>query len=151
MLYATLTGRPPFQAATPLETLQQVLEREPVALRQLNAAVPRDLETIVLKCLEKSVPRRYATAQALVDDLRRYLEGRPILARPVGRWEHAWRWSRRQPVLAGLSAVAVLLMVLVVVASTVGYVSTSRALHRVECSTGTCPGAGRCLAQSRNL
>ena len=104
LLYAALTGRPPFQAATALETMQQVLEREPVALRQLNAAIPRDLETIVLKCLEKSVPRRYATAQALADDLRRYLEGRPILARPVGRWEHAWRWCRRQPVVAGLSA-----------------------------------------------
>ena len=64
LLYSALTGRPPFQAATALETMQQVLEREPVALRQLNAAIPRDLETIVLKCLEKSVPRRYATAEA---------------------------------------------------------------------------------------
>ena len=73
LLYSALTGRPPFQAATALETMQQVLEREPVALRQLNAAVPRDLETIVLKCLEKSVPRRYASAQALAEDLQRYL------------------------------------------------------------------------------
>ena len=104
LLYTALAGRPPFQAATPLETLQQVLDQEPVALRQLNAAVPRDLETIALKCLEKSVPRRYASAQALADDLRCWLEGRPILARPVGRWEHAWRWCRRQPLVAGLSA-----------------------------------------------
>ena len=131
MLYAVLTGRPPFQAASSLETLKQVIEREPVPLRQLNAVVPRDLETIVLKCLEKSVPRRYASAQALADDLRRYLEGRPILARPAGRWEHAWRWCPRQPVVAGLSAAAVLLVVLVAVTSTAGYVSTSRALDRV--------------------
>ena len=132
LLYATVTGRPPFQAATSLETLRQVIEREPVPLRQLNPAIPRDLETIALKCLEKSIPRRYATAKALVDDLRRYLEGRPILARPVGRWEHAWRWCRRQPVMAGLTAAAVLLVVLVAVVSTVSYVSTSRALHRLE-------------------
>ncbi len=121
VLYAALTGRPPFQAATSLETLKQVIEREPVPLRQLNSAVPRDLETIVLKCLEKAVPRRYASAQALAEDLRRYLEGRPIFARPVSRWEHAWRWCRRQPVVAGLSAAAVILTVLVAVTSTVGY------------------------------
>ncbi len=102
LLYTALTGRPPFQAATALETMQQVLEREPVSPRQLNPAVPKDLETIVLKCLEKSVPRRYATAHALADDLRRNLEGRPILARPVGRWEHTWRWCRRNPVVASL-------------------------------------------------
>ncbi|MGO9113046.1 MAG: WD40 repeat domain-containing serine/threonine protein kinase [Thermoguttaceae bacterium] len=111
LLYATLTGRPPFQAATSLETMRQVLESAPVALRQLNPGVPRDLETIVLKCLEKPIPRRYATAQALGEDLRRYLEGRPILARPVGRWEHAWRWCRRQPVVAGLIAAVVLTLV----------------------------------------
>ncbi len=131
VLYAVLTGRPPFQAATSFETLKQVIEREPVPLRQLNAVVPRDLETIVLKCLEKSVPRRYASAQALAEDLRRYLQGRPILARPAGRWEHAWRWCRRQPVVAALSAAAVLLVVLVAVTSTAGYVSTSRALDQV--------------------
>jgi WD40 repeat protein/tRNA A-37 threonylcarbamoyl transferase component Bud32 len=108
LLYATLTGRPPFQAATPLETLQQVIECEPVALQQLNAAVPHNLETIVLKCLEKSIARRYASAQALVEDLRRYLEGRPILARPVSRWEHAWRWCWRHPALAGLYFVLLL-------------------------------------------
>jgi len=111
LLYAALSGRPPFQAATPLETLQQVIEREPLALRRLNPDVPRDLETIVLKCLEKAVPRRYATAQALAEDLQRYLEGRPILARPVGRWEYAWRWCRRQPVMAGLMATVVLTLV----------------------------------------
>jgi len=128
LLYATLAGRPPFQAATSLETLQQVLDREPVALRQLNPGVPRDLETIALKCLEKSVPRRYATARALAEDLRRYLEGRPILARPVGRAEYAWRWCRRNPVVAALSALAFLLFATVAIVATVGYLQTTRAL-----------------------
>ncbi len=117
LLYAALTGRPPFQAATPHQTMQQVLARDPVVLRQLNAAVPRDLETIALKCLEKAIPRRYATAQALADDVRRYLAGRPIEARPVGRWEHAWRWCRRQPVVAGLIAAVALSLVAGIVAS----------------------------------
>ena len=118
LLYAALTGRPPFHAATQLETLQQVLQREPVALRQLNAAIPRDLETIVLKCLEKSAARRYATAQALADDLRRYLDGRPILARPVGRGEYAWRWCRRQPLVASLIAAVVATLLVGISAST---------------------------------
>ncbi|MGO9112123.1 MAG: WD40 repeat domain-containing serine/threonine protein kinase, partial [Thermoguttaceae bacterium] len=118
LLYTTLAGRPPFQAATPLETLRQVIEREPVALRQLNPGVPRDVETMVLKCLEKPISRRYVTAQALAEDLWRYLQGRPIVARPVGRWEHAWRWCRRQPVVAGLiAAVAVTLAAGIVVSS----------------------------------
>jgi eukaryotic-like serine/threonine-protein kinase len=117
LLYAALTGRPPFQAATPLETMQQVLSREPVVLRQLNAAVPRDLETIVLKCLEKPATQRYATAQALADDLRRYLARRPIVARPAGRCERTWRWCRRQPFVAGLAAAVAVSIVAGIVAS----------------------------------
>jgi tetratricopeptide (TPR) repeat protein len=126
LLYTSLTGRPPFQAATSLETLQQVLDREPLALRQINPAVPRDLETIVLMCLEKSIPRRYASAEAFADDLRRYLEGRPILARPVGRLGHAWRWCRRQPVVACLIAGVVLTLVAGIVGTSRGMVEARR-------------------------
>ncbi len=103
-LYTLLTGRPPFQSASAVDTLKQVLEKQPVALREFDVNLPRDLETITLKCLEKQPSRRYASAQALADELNRFLTGRPILARPVGRTEHLYRWCRRNPVVASLTA-----------------------------------------------
>ena len=81
-----LTGRPPFKAATALDTIMQVCSDEPVPPRQLQSKTPRDLETICLKCLEKEPGRRYATALALAEDLRRFQAGEPVQARPVGRW-----------------------------------------------------------------
>ena len=112
VLYCLAAARPPFQAATPLDTMEQVREQEPVALRALNPHVPLDLETICLKCLRKEPLRRYADAKLLVDDLQRFLNGEPILARPVGRIEKAWLWCRRKPVIASLSAIAAMLTLL---------------------------------------
>lgn len=116
-LYCLLTGRPPFQSANPLDTLRQVLESDPVSPRKLNPAVDRDLETICLKCLENRPERRYASAQALSEDLTRYLDQQPILARPVNAAEKGVRWCRRNPLLAsmiaGASAVVAAAFVLV--------------------------------------
>ncbi len=108
MLYEGLVGRPPFKAATPLETIRQLIDEEPVPPRRLLPNLPRDLETICLKCLEKAPARRYATALALAEDLERFLAGRPILARPVGRLERIVKWARRQPLAAALLGVVCL-------------------------------------------
>lgn len=118
-LYAALTGRPPFQSADVAQTLRQVIEREPVSPRQLNGAVDRDLETICLKCLEKTASNRYATAADLADDLRRYLDRRPILARPITRVARLGRWCRRNPGVALLAGALLLTLVAGAVVSSV--------------------------------
>ncbi len=110
VLYVALTGRPPFRAATMLETLKQVTSEDPAPPKQLNADIDRDLETICLKCLSKPPERRYQSANLLSDDLRRYLDGKPILARRAGALEKAWRWSKRHPATAGLCAASVFLV-----------------------------------------
>ena len=102
MLYHLLTGRPPFQGDSLTALLRQVIETDPVGPRLLNPGIPRDLETICLKCLEKDRSRRYGTAQALADELGRFLRGEPIRARPASPPERVWRWCRRGPVRASL-------------------------------------------------
>jgi WD40 repeat protein len=108
VLYELLVGHPPFDADSVLAILEQVRTQEPVAPRRLRPRLPRDLETICLKCLRKEPPRRYATARDLADDLRRFLAGEPIRARPVSLWESGLRWARRHPALAALFVVLVL-------------------------------------------
>ena len=111
VLYALLTGEAPFGGDSVVETIDAVRNRPPVPPRRLNPAVPRDLETICLKCLEKDPRRRYSSAQALADDLRAWFESRPIAARRVGAAERAWLWCRRRPAVAALSAAVLLAMV----------------------------------------
>ncbi len=111
MLYELLTARQPFKGLTVTETMLLVKYQEPVPPSRLRPSLPRDLETICLKCLAKAPAARYATAEALADDLARWLSGRPILARPVSRVERLGRWAKRNPSLATISAVAIMLAV----------------------------------------
>src|SRR5262249_10926283 len=97
ILYEMVTGRPPFRGASPAETLQQVQFSDPVPPGRLQPGLPRGLESVCAKCLEKDPARRYASAAALADDLRRFLDGRPTLARPTGPAERLARWMRRNP------------------------------------------------------
>jgi tetratricopeptide (TPR) repeat protein/tRNA A-37 threonylcarbamoyl transferase component Bud32 len=115
ILYQSLTGRPPFLGESQLETLKLVVSNDVVPPCRLRPDVPRDLETICLRCLEKEPSRRYVDALAMAEDLRRYLEDRPILSRRAGRAERAWRWCRRNPVLAGASLTAAALLAVVIV------------------------------------
>ncbi len=112
ILYQLLTGKPPFIAESAVETLWLVCSDEPVPPRRLQPKLPRDLETVCLKCLNKEPHRRYASAQALADDLQRFLDGRSVRARATPAWERGLKWARRRPAVAGLAAACVLLAVL---------------------------------------
>ncbi|MGV3483654.1 MAG: hypothetical protein ACO1RT_04450, partial [Planctomycetaceae bacterium] len=115
VLYCTLTGRPPFMAAKSVDTIIQVLEQEPVTPSRLQPGVPKDLETICLKCLQKDPAQRYASAGDLAADLKRFIHGEPIAARPVGKIERVYRWSRRKPRIASLVASAAISALLLMI------------------------------------
>jgi hypothetical protein len=124
ILYDALTGRPPFLGADPMATILQVRNMEPVPPRRWQPGIPRDLETICLKCLEKAPHRRYASAGDLADDLRRFLVGEPIRARPTSWLEKVWKWSLRRPTAAALIALSA--------ASIVGAVAASVTIARLK-------------------
>ena len=127
ILYELLTGRPPFQGTSVLETLDMVRSKEPVPPSQLQPKTPRDLETICLKCLEKDIARRYPDVLALAEDLRRFQAGETILARPVSDAERLWRWCQRNRRVASLSAAVALLLVIVAAGSAIAAVKLGKA------------------------
>ncbi|MCA9040307.1 MAG: serine/threonine protein kinase [Planctomycetaceae bacterium] len=112
ILYALLCGRPPFQSPNPMTTLRQVLDEEPITPRQFNSKIPADLETICLKCLEKNRQQRYPSAEELAEELKRFIAGHPIQARPIGRIKRFGRWCQRNPLTTGLVALIMLSMVI---------------------------------------
>jgi len=122
ILYEMLTGRPPFQAATAFDTVLQVLEHDPPRPRSLQPACDRDLETVALKCLEKEPAKRYGSAEALAEDLERWLRGEPISARPASVLERTVKWCRRKPLAAALLGVSLLAAVLLLAALVVSNV-----------------------------
>lgn len=108
ILYKLLTGRPPFRGFSAVETMAQVIHEDPVPLRRLVSTIPPDLEAVCLKCLEKDPDRRYESAEALADDLKRVQDGRPTIARPITNTERVWRWCRRHQIAVILLVVAAL-------------------------------------------
>ena len=145
ILYEMLVGEAPFRGNIRM-VLQQVLEEEPRPIRRLNDRVPRDMETIALKCMEKEPRHRYQTAGELADELERFLTHRPIAARPIGRIERSWRWCKRHPLVASLTGVIVAVVAIGFASVTWQWLATKRAEHgrtlaQVDALLGATPEA----------
>ncbi len=132
LLYELLTGRPPFRGESTVETLRQVTETEPLSPRLLNPTIPKDLETICLKCLEKELHKRYATARFLAEDLNRFLKHEPILARPISRPARIWRWCKRKPAIAAMLGVTLLASVALIVGLAISNVLIARMVEEKD-------------------
>jgi eukaryotic-like serine/threonine-protein kinase len=128
ILYEMLVGRPPFQGADALERLELARNQEPVPPRRLQPRAPTDLETICLKALQKDPAKRFPDAAAMAEDLRRFLDGEPIVARPVGTPERLWRWCKRNPRVAGLAA-AIVLMGIAITVGSVAFAASLKTLN----------------------
>jgi serine/threonine protein kinase/WD40 repeat protein len=145
ILYCLLTGRPPFQAANPLDTLMQVMEREPVSVSTINPEIQRDLETVCHKCLQKEPSKRYASAQELAEDLGRWLRGEPITARAVSTTERALRWVRRNPLVSAISTVAA---ISILVGTTTSLIFAFRARAEAESAQAARKATEAALSES---
>jgi serine/threonine-protein kinase len=154
ILYELLTGRPPFQAATVMDLLAQVVQDEPLPPSRVRPGLPRDLEVICLKCLAKEPGQRYASAQELAADLRRFLAGEPVSARPVGWWGRSAKWTRRHPAQASAYGLLALVLVLGAAAGGAAWLwqeavaargrpSASATPRRSSGASPTRPGPGR--------
>jgi WD40 repeat protein len=132
ILYEMLSGRPPFRSETPLDTMMQVASEEAVPLGRLQPRLPQDLVTICMKCLQKEPYKRYASAEDLADDLVRFRLGEPILARPIGAMERAYKWARRRPAMAGLIVLTLLAIIMSFVTVTLKWRHEAESRARLE-------------------
>ncbi len=158
VLYEWLTGRPPFRGADVMSTMMMVMTDAPTRPRSLNRKIDRDLETICLKCLDKDPAKRYGSAEALADDLDRWQQGKPILARRIGRVQRLWRWCRRKPAMAAVTLVALVSTFSALALFVIGIIDQNEArcestLHTVELfrKEGRIDDARFWLRQSRDL